>query len=275
MKVGRNALVAVLACGCLGASGFTCANQEQDNPIRITQEAGLTVSDYKYTESGMSLTATKFGIDYAIAFQRTDGWFLRGQLRSATGDADYSGTGNMGGVTDRYVESRWGVGRQFDLGRHTVWPEVGLGYRYLYNDLRGTTDTGAVGYRRESRYLTARAALRYQFLIPDGTRIEAAIEHDRLLLGRQDTRLSDIEGRGPWTDVPDVVNYQYRGEGWRFSTTYRVNAWSVGTYLHLWRIKESDKDHIQVQTRTGTEYWTVWEPTNNTREVGVKVAYRF
>jgi hypothetical protein len=34
-----------------------------------------------------------------------------------------------------------------------------------------------------------------------------------------------------------VVNYQYRGEGWRLSAAYRVNAWSVGTYLHFWRIK--------------------------------------
>lgn len=251
------------------------ADQQQDGAVAIDQEVGLTLSDYKYSESGMSLTATKVGIDYAIAFQRSDGWFLRGQVRGATGDADYRGSGNMGGVPDRYVESRWGVGREIVLGRHALWPEAGLGYRYLYNDMRGVTDTGAVGYRRESRYLTARAALRYRFLIPDGTSMEAAIEHDRLLLGRQDTRLSDIEGRGPWTDVPDVVNYQYRGEGWRLSTTYRFNAWSVGTYLHLWRIQDSEKEHIQVQTRTGTESWTVWEPTNNTREVGVKLAYRF
>lgn len=275
MKVGRNAVLVVLASGCLATSELSLADPQYDGAISIAQEVGLTLSDYKYSEANMSLKATKLGAEYAITFQRSDGWFLRGQLRGAAGDADYRGSGNMGGVPDRYVESRWGVGREFALGEHTLWPEAGLGYRYLYNDMRGVTDTGAVGYRRESRYLTARAALRYRFLIPDGSSMEAAIEHDRLLLGRQDTRLSDIEGRGPWTDVPDVVNYQYRGEGWRLSATYRINAWSVGSYLHLWRIKDSDKDHIQVQTTTGTENWTVWEPTNNTREIGVKVAYRF
>jgi hypothetical protein len=31
-------------------------------------------------------------------------------------------------------------------------PYAGLGFRYLYNDLRGTSSTGAIGYRRESHY---------------------------------------------------------------------------------------------------------------------------
>lgn len=273
MIVGRRILVGILAAGSALAAGSCFADSAL--PIQISQETGLTLSDYKYSESEMSLTAKKIGADYAITFQRNDGWFLRGQLRGAVGDADYRGSGNMGGVPDYYVESRWGIGRQISLGQHTLWPEAGLGYRYLYNDLRGVTDTGAVGYRRESRYLTARAALRYQFLIPDGTRMEAAIEHDRLIIGRQDSRMSDLEGHGRWTDYPDVANYQYQGQGWRFSATYRRSNWSVGSYLHRWRIKDSDKEHIRVETTSGTEYWTVWEPANNTREIGVKVAYSF
>lgn len=247
----------------------------QVEPVRIAQEAGVTLSDYRYTESAMSLTARKIGAEYSLTFLLRDGWFVRGALRGAFGDADYRGTGDMDGVPDYYVENRWGIGKSFVRGRHTLLPDVGLGYRYLYNDLRGVTDTGAVGYRRESRYLTARAGVRYRFLIPNGDAMEASIEHDRLIVGRQDTRLSDIEGRGPWTDVPDVVNYQYRGQGWRFGASYRKGDWAVGSYLHLWRIKDSEKERIDVATRTGNERWTVWEPTNNTREIGVKVSYRF
>jgi hypothetical protein len=263
----------MVVCSCAAAASDP--RPPQAEPVRIAQEAGVTLSDYQYTESSMSLTAKKIGVDYSLTFLLRDGWFVRGAMRGATGDADYRGTGDMNGTPDRYVENRWGIGKSFVLGPHTLMPDVGLGYRYLYNDLRGVTDTGAVGYRRESRYLTARAGFRYNFLLPDGTSMEASIEHDRLIIGRQDTRLSDIEGRGPWTDVPDVVNYQRRGEGWRFSAAYRKGDWAVGSYLHLWRIKDSERERIDVATRTGTERWTVWEPTNNTREIGVKVSYRF
>lgn len=241
----------------------------------IRHEVAVTLSDYKYSEPDMSLRGTKFGAEYAVTFLLRDGWFVRGSLRGALGETDYRGSGRMHGVPDRYYENRWGVGKSIVRGRHTLTPDVGLGYRYLYNDLRGVTDTGAVGYRRESRYLTARAGLRYSFRLPDSASLESSFERDHLLLGRQDTRLSDIEGRGPWTDVPDVVNYQYRGDGWRFGFMYRKGDWSVGSYLHLWRIDKSDEDHIRVVKTTGTETWTVWEPKNDTREIGVKLSYRF
>jgi hypothetical protein len=260
---------------CTIAAGSQNPQHSQSGPVRIEQQAGLTLSDYKYTESAMSLTATKIGVEYGLTFLLRDGWFVRGALRGATGDADYRGTGNMNGVPDRYFENRWGFGRSFVIGAHTLTPDVGLGYRYLYNDLRGVTDTGAVGYRRESRYLTARIGCGHSIALSNGARLESSIEHDRLILGRQDTRLSDIEGRGPWVNVPDVVNYQYEGEGWRLAAMYRKGDWAVGTYLHLWRITDSERERIDVTTRTGNERWTVWEPTNNTREIGVKVTYRF
>jgi hypothetical protein len=260
---------------CAIATAAPTAGVGQDRHGGITQEVGLTLSDYKYSESAMALTARKLGVGYSVTFPFRGSWFIQGVLRGAIGDADYRGTGAMNGVPDWYFENRWGVGRSFILGRHTLTPDIGLGYRYLYNDLRGTTDTGAVGYRRESRYVTARAGFRYSFSLPNRDTIEASVEHDRLILGRQDTRLSDIEGRGPWISVPDVTNYQHRGEGWRFGSTYRRGDWSVGSYLHLWHIKDSDKEHIRVVKTTGAENWTVWEPTNNTREFGVRVSYRF
>lgn len=276
MRLDRVVVGGCFMLACSLAAGSTSPQLAEPNPVRITHEAGLTLSDYKYSESGMSLTATKIGVEYALTFLLRDGWFVRGSLRGAAGDADYRGTGNMNGLADLYYENRWGLGKHFVVGRHTLSPDIGLGYRYLFNDLRGVTDTGAVGYRRESQYLTARAGLRYNFLLPNGGAIESSVEHDRLIIGRQDSHLSDLEGRGPWTSVPDVVNYQYRGEGWRFSATYRRGNWSVGSYLHLWRIKDSDKEHIRVEMTTGPENWTVCEPANNTREIGgVRVAYRF
>jgi hypothetical protein len=268
----REGLVGV---AILGIALSALADNGGASTSDIAQEVSVTLSDYKYSEPNMSLRGTKLGAEYSVTFLLRDGWFVRGTLRGAMGETDYRGSGKMEGVPDRYYENRWGLGKIILLGRHTLAPDVGLGYRYLYNDMRGVTNTGAVGYRRESRYLTARAGLRHSFRLPDGASLESSVERDRLLLGRQDTQLSDIEGHGPWTDVPNVVNYQYRGEGWRFGVMYRKGDWSLGTYVHFWRIEKSDKDHIRVATTTGSENWTVWEPKNDSREVGVKFAYRF
>lgn len=265
--------VAGLVILCIAVPAWAEAGWAAKSNVR--HEVSVTLSDYKYSEPDMALRGTKLGAEYSVTFLLRDDWFVRGSLRGALGDTDYRGTGKMDGVPDRYYENRWGVGKTFIRGRHTLAPEVGLGYRYLYNDLRGVTNTGAVGYRRESRYLTARAGLRHSYRLPDSAVLESSFERDHLLLGRQDTRLSDIEGRGPWTDVPDVVNYQYRGDGWRFGFMYRKGDWSAGSYLHLWRIGKSDKEHIRVVKTTGTENWTVWEPKNDTREIGVKLTYRF
>jgi hypothetical protein len=243
--------------------------------VDIAQEVGVSLSDYRYSESGMSLTAVKLGIDYSLKFAFRNRWFVKGSLRHAVGDADYRGTGTMGGVFDWYFENRWVVGREFPQGRHTWSPHAGLGYRYLYNDLRGTTSTGAVGYRRESQYLTLPIGLTHAFALPNRARLVTTLEYDHLIRGRQDTRLSDIEGRGHWIDVPDVVSHQRSGYGWRLSHAYQADRWSVGGYVGIWRIGSSDRADIRVTTTHGTEHWTVWEPANQTREVGARAIYRF
>jgi len=54
------------------------------------------------------------------------------------------------------------VGRSVSLS-----PYVGVGYRYLYNDVRGSTSTGAIGYRRESNYIYEPIGLTARFLLGD------------------------------------------------------------------------------------------------------------
>ncbi len=274
MRYERAAHGGAMAAICALGAGAAFA-QHAAAPVGIAQELGVLVSDYEYSESGMSLTAVKVGIDYSIAFTFREGWFVRGALRRAAGDADYRGSGSMRNVQDWYFENRWVVGRDLVFGRHTVSPHVGVGYRYLYNDLRGTTSTGAVGYRRESQYLTVPIGVSHGFSLPNRARVVTTIEYDRLIRGRQDTRLSDIEGYGRWTDVPDVVNHQHRGYGWRLSAAYRLDRWSISPYASLWRIKTSDTADIRVTTTLGTERWAVWEPANKTREIGLKAAYLF
>ena len=65
---------------------------------------------------------------------------------------------------DWIFETRAVVGKDY-LPRSgiSLSPFAGLGYRYLYNDLRGTTSTGAVGYQRYSQFLYAPVGLTSRF----------------------------------------------------------------------------------------------------------------
>lgn len=247
----------------------------------ISQEIGLAVSNYKYEEKDlMSLKAVKAGIDYSVKFSLASGWFIKGDARYAYGDADYNSnrTGSADGESDWYTEWRLTSGYDFALDSHTLSPYVGLGYRYLFNDGRGLTSTGHVGYRRESRYVYLPLGLRHTMVLSAQSRLVNTVEYDRLLQGRQRTVLSDTEGYYGWLDVGDVTNKQKRGYGVRLSSMYHMRGWSLGPYASYWKIAESEEasnesTHSALPGFVIIRYWV--EPANTTREAGFKVSYTF
>ena len=258
--------VTTLAC-CLTA--LPALAQSAELATKTGNEIGVTVSGYKYTEPGnMSIKATKFGFDYSGTYaigsewpNRSNGWFLRGDLRFATGKGDYS-SGLSGTLNDRpdwYYEIRGLIGKDFHFGDYTLSPYAGLGYRYLFNDLRGVTSTGARGYRRESNYYTLPVGVTHKMNLANQAQLLTTVEYSYLIRGRQDSRLSDDS---PGT--PDVSNTQRSGYGLRLGAMVRFATWSVGPSLTWWRIKESDRANAGF-----------FEPRNNTYEFGVKGVYHF
>jgi hypothetical protein len=91
-------------------------------------------------------------------------------------------------------------------------------------------------------------------------RLSTTIEVSYLLRGEQNSRRSDA-------GLQDIKNNQDKGFGWRLSTMYHVDAWSVGPYLHGWNIEDSDRVPCGV--------WVCSEPKNTTTEFGIKAAYWF
>jgi hypothetical protein len=257
--------VTAMAC-CLAP--LPVLAQSTELATRTGNEFGVSASNYKYAEPGhMSIKATKIGFDYtgtyAIGSQgsnRSDGWFLRGNLRYATGKGDYSSgpTGSMNNRPDWYYEVKGLIGKDFFFDAYTLSPYAGLGYRYLFSDLRGVSSTGANGYRRESTYYTLPIGVTQKMNLADNKQLHTTLEYSYLISGQQDVKLSEAVSTNQ-----DVSLRQRSGYGLSLGTMVRFDTWSVGPSLTLWRVKESDRGGGYV------------EPRNNTYEFGVKAAYHF
>lgn len=239
-------------------------------------QLGLTLSTYRYEEPSLdvAIKATKIGIDYSKLMKFSERWFARADARYANGEAKYSGSGHSDG-NDWYAEIRALIGLDIRWNTSVISPYSGVGYRYLFNDLRGLSSTGAVGYRRESHYFYLPIGVSHQMEVGHQTNLRTTLEYDHLLRGRQVSRGSDTVGYNGITYAEDAVNRQTSGFGIKASMMYEAQSWSVGPYFEYWNIANSKRD-TTFATKAGTDYLvTVIEPKNRTTEFGVKVNYRF
>lgn len=269
MNVDRSiGLLKTMTFAALACTALPALAQNAGLTTRTGNEVGVTVSDYKYTEPGiMAIKATKIGFEYSGTYaldsewpNQSKGWFVRGDVRYATGKGNYS-SGLSGTINDRpdwYYEIRGLIGKDFYFGDYTLSPYAGLGYRYLFNDLRGVTSTGGLGYRRESNYSTLPVGVTHRMNLANQSQLLTTVEYSYLIRGRQESKLSDSTPL-----LQDVGLKQRNGYGLRLGTMVQFDKWSVGPSLMLWRIKESDRSTLTL------------EPRNNTYELGVKGVYNF
>lgn len=239
--------------------------------LRVTQtgsDIGLSLSSYQYQEPGiMSSKGAKLGLDVRTVRALENGHFLRGDLRYAFGSVDYTGSGSANGQQDWYIEGRGLAGRDWSVGESVLAPYAGLGYRYLANDARGITTTGAAGYRRASNYFYLPVGVTHRYALDEQARLVTEVEYDYLLTGRQFSGLSDA-GLG----YGDVTNKQSSGFGLKLSTTYAKDNWAIGPYAHYWNIGRSDTVSVY---RNGAPVGFGAEPKNNTVEFGLKASQQF
>jgi hypothetical protein len=142
-------------------------------------------------------------------------------------------------------------------------PYLGLGYRLLYDDLRGYSSTGAAGYRRYSNYLYAPVGLTMRFDLGAGWIFAPTGEWDVFIQGKQKTMLSDAS-----LGLNDVTNTQKHGSGYRAYLMLEKDHLAFGPWLHYWHIQDSDVQPIG-KGQLGLE------PENWTREAGIEFRYRF
>lgn len=220
----------------------------------------------------MSLQGVKMGLDLIAVKVLQNDRFIRGDLRYAFGTVDYysNDTGSASGEPDWYIEGRALFGKDWEINNAVLSPYTGLGYRYLFNDGRGTSCVGSTcyfGYRRESNYIYLPVGIIHRRAMTGPARLESTLEYDFLLSGVQVSRLSD-GGAG----YSDVTNNQNSGYGLRLSVMYQKSNWTIGPYLNYWNIGESD---IAVVYRYGVPDSLGVEPKNNTVELGLKASQQF
>lgn len=254
--------------------GAACAAMAQTSPqadplaSRAGWEAGVQASRYHYEEPDFAkLTGNRAGITAAYTAVE-DRAFTRVDARYSYGSLKYEGSGTQNDVPDTIFEARAVTGADFRAGGSvSLSPFVGLGYRYLYNDLRGYSTVGGtvyVGYRRYSQYLYAPLGVTLRLHAGGGWTISPTAEYDAFIRGRQQSRLTDTGIAGSL----DVTNEQRHGRGYRASLMLEKDHLALGPWLHYWSIKDSD-----LQPSGNGNFGR--EPANWTREYGVEIRYRF
>ena len=231
-------------------------------------ELGAQAARYRYLEPDFAkLSGNRTGIVAAGTAVSAAGVFSRFDFRQSYGRLKYEGSGTKDRVPDWILEARVVAGLDW-VGRSvSLSPYLGVGYRYLYNDLRGYSSSGAIGYRRESNYIYAPVGLTARFHLGDRWVLAPTLEAEVFARGRQASKLSDT-GLG----YIDVTNEQKGGRGHRASLVLERDHWAIGTWTHYWHIEDSD---VQFAGVVGGIPRGGLEPENYTREYGLELRYRF
>jgi hypothetical protein len=235
-------------------------------------ELGLTISNYFYKEPSIDVDIkgqNKGGVAYTGTLALGGSWFVKADLRYVNGKVDYSGSGTAKGNPDWYYDGRGLFGKDFTVSGQVIAPYAGYGYRYLFNDGRGITSTGAYGYRRESNYWYIPIGINHKMHLTSHSKLETTIEYNYLLDGKQISKLSDVPGYN------DIKNKQNKGYGYRISSAYVENNWALGPYFYYWSINQSNTVDSFVVSGGVAYPFTAYEPKNNTKELGFKVSYKF
>jgi opacity protein-like surface antigen len=258
----------ILATVLLVATSTAAAAQTgQPDPLltRRGWEVGGQISKYQYEEPDFAkLTGNQGAVVGAYTFTSPNRVYSRIDGRVAYGSLKYEGSGTMSDVPNWIAEVRALVGRDFLVSENVALsPYIGLGYRYLYNDLRGYTSTGAVGYQRYSHYVYAPVGVTLRMRTGGQWVITPTLEYDAFFGGRQYSQLSDT-GLG----YSDASNDQDTGRGYRASLMVENGHWSFGPWLQYWNIKDSNTVPVGLG-------FVAMEPANWTREYGLELRYRF
>lgn len=260
MRAGTAAVAGLAAVLWLGSA----AAQRDPLGTRGGWEVGLLGSTYEYEEPNFALLeGERVGATGSVTFLGQDYIHSHIEGRYSYAELDYTGSGTLRDVEDYILELRALVGRDYRAGRFVWVPYAGLGYRYLYNDLRGVSSTGALGYRRKSRYYYIPVGVALRFPMNAGWVLAPRIEYDAFVHGKQRSYLSDT-GLG----FNAVTNHQRRGRGARGELALESPRWSVSLWSHYWKIEDSDIQPIGMG-------FVGLEPANTTRETGVELRYRF
>ncbi|MHA1549850.1 MAG: hypothetical protein ACTSXV_00165 [Alphaproteobacteria bacterium] len=234
-------------------------------------EFGVSTYSHEYEEPNfMKEEGTFVEINGAITYRKD--FMARLEVRNGKGKVDYKGSGTTKNVPDVLYEYRALVGKDFISGNYRWTPYFGYGERTLNDDSSAMiSDTGSIGYERESKYLYIPLGLTLERRFA-GWAISPTIEYDYFLEGRQKSNLAYLT---PILGTPyyDIENKQVDGNGFKLKLKFikdfkNDTQMSFELFYHQWSIDDS-----QLTIDPDGSAWL--EPKNNTKQFGVRVGYMF
>ena len=228
---------------------------------------GIGLSKYGYREPSLGVAHDGWlGIaqaKWAPDNLRIKNWPLALLGQATFGYADYTGSGTMANQPTSIY--------QLQLeSPHTEWVKgyqisPGIGYRYLYNDGRGTTSTNYGGYRRTSEYLFASLGAERPF----GENWRVTAQGYYLLSGRQTSNLFDVASSVYASQGP-IQNSQRHGIGWKTGICKTYQALDFCSNFEYWKIGASDTYSFI----SSNKIYPVYEPTNITKSFQFTINYK-
>ena len=236
--------------------------------VRHIWEIGPEISYIEYREPDiMSEKGLMYGIDAAYSYH--NGVMIKVVGRFSYGQVDYQNSVTFNNIDDIIFEIRALGGYDFKLSKSfTMTPFIGLGYRYLRDDMAGrTSSTGANGYLRESNYYYSPIGIEAVNVFNNGWSVGAIIEYDYFWKGKQKSNFSTADA-----GYNDVENDQNSGYGLRGSIMIKKQTarlfFAIEPFIRYWNIDQSEIQNL-------TDYKTVLEPKNESTEIGVKFTIGF
>jgi hypothetical protein len=237
-----------------------------------TWEIGPEISYIKYKEPDvMSQRGPMYGIDAAYSYH--NGVMIKVAGRYSYGKVDYQNSSTLNNIDDSIFEIRTLGGYDFKISSSfTMTPFIGVGYRYLKDDMSGRiTSTGAKGYLRESNYYYSPVGIEAVNVFDKGWSAGVILEYDYFWKGMQKSYLSNVSA-----GYNDIENNQNSGYGVRGSVIIKKQTdrvfYVIEPFVRHWNIDKSD---VQNVTYYGTVIDRGLEPKNESTEIGVKFMIGF
>lgn len=267
-----------LAIALLGAAGALAMTAQAHAQVARGVELGVEGYGYRYEESFEDIRVEDEGrffgisVEYGHAFNNR--WTVDARLRVAGGSVDYSA--NDGARIEDVDQSEGQLdflfGRAFPTSAtSSVVPYVGIGARVLDDRSGGrVADTGQAGYDREVSYsyvpLGAAAVIERR----GGGQMAFYGQYNWIVGGEVRTELGDVD-----PELPTIVLDLEEGHGWeigaKLTTPLGRGTIGVQPFLRTWDIAQSTS-FIASDEEFAIE---LFEPANQTRELGVRLTYGF
>lgn len=256
----RQKLIAmVITCFMFVGVGNGFAGELQKHAL----ELGPEISYIEYKEPGvMKENGWMYGIVGSYTYH--DKLMLKAEGRLSYGWVDYSNSGTMDDIDDYIWELRGLGGYDFSVLKASILtPYIGIGYRYLNDDMSGrTTSTGVAGYEREINYTYSPIGIEMTTTFENGWSIGAMLEYDYFWDGTVKSHLGDVPG------YYDIENDQDEGYGIRGSIKLKKKGekinFVIAPFIRYWNIKDS-------KTTTDPAGTTWIEPKNHSTEYGINM----